>query len=166
MREARCTSSIKFLQLIFRTERLLCFIAGSEFFLQGVLLSWTKKFKVRGVQDTDVVKCLTKAMKKHKVRNWPPRRELSQSRPFLLTGGGSHRAGPGRRIREGIHLREGLTVVLTRPIWINPLVSLFPLGGTALGRTALGPPQLPQPPQGILFGCHVVCNASTPTFPL
>lgn len=33
---------------------------------EGVLLSWTKKFKVRGVQDTDVVKCLTKAMKKHK----------------------------------------------------------------------------------------------------
>ncbi|XP_036779900.1 hexokinase HKDC1 isoform X2 [Manis pentadactyla] len=32
---------------------------------EGVLLSWTKKFKARGVQDTDVVKCLTKAMKKH-----------------------------------------------------------------------------------------------------
>ncbi|KAK2494722.1 hypothetical protein MC885_008475, partial [Smutsia gigantea] len=33
---------------------------------EGVLISWTKKFKARGVQDTDVVKCLTKAMKKHK----------------------------------------------------------------------------------------------------
>ncbi|XP_041603055.1 hexokinase HKDC1 [Vulpes lagopus] len=33
---------------------------------EGILLSWTKKFKARGVQDTDVVSCLTKAMKKHK----------------------------------------------------------------------------------------------------
>ncbi|XP_058399276.1 hexokinase HKDC1 isoform X2 [Diceros bicornis minor] len=33
---------------------------------EGVLLSWTKKFKARGVQDTDVVSCLTKAIKKHK----------------------------------------------------------------------------------------------------
>ncbi|XP_037660304.1 hexokinase HKDC1 isoform X1 [Choloepus didactylus] len=33
---------------------------------EGVLLSWTKKFKARGVQDTDVVSRLTKAMKKHK----------------------------------------------------------------------------------------------------
>ncbi|XP_077634645.1 hexokinase HKDC1 isoform X3 [Crocuta crocuta] len=35
---------------------------GSE----GILLSWTKKFKARGVQDTDIVKCLTKAIQKHK----------------------------------------------------------------------------------------------------
>ncbi|XP_070288992.1 hexokinase HKDC1 [Myotis yumanensis] len=33
---------------------------------EGVLLSWTKKFKARGVQDTDVVSRLTKAMKNHK----------------------------------------------------------------------------------------------------
>ncbi|XP_019587267.2 hexokinase HKDC1 [Rhinolophus sinicus] len=33
---------------------------------EGVLLSWTKKFKARGVQDTDVVSRLTKAIKKHK----------------------------------------------------------------------------------------------------
>ncbi|XP_008585908.1 PREDICTED: putative hexokinase HKDC1 [Galeopterus variegatus] len=33
---------------------------------EGVLLSWTKKFKARGVQDTDVVIRLTEAMKKHK----------------------------------------------------------------------------------------------------
>ncbi|XP_027787091.2 hexokinase HKDC1 isoform X1 [Marmota flaviventris] len=33
---------------------------------EGVLLSWTKKFKARGVQDTDVVSRLTRAMKKHK----------------------------------------------------------------------------------------------------
>ncbi|XP_037353047.1 hexokinase HKDC1 isoform X1 [Talpa occidentalis] len=33
---------------------------------EGVLLSWTKKFKARGVQDTDVVSHLQKAMKKHK----------------------------------------------------------------------------------------------------
>ncbi|ELK32373.1 Putative hexokinase HKDC1 [Myotis davidii] len=33
---------------------------------EGVLLSWTKKFKARGVQDTDVVNRLTKAMKNHK----------------------------------------------------------------------------------------------------
>ncbi|KAM8774337.1 hexokinase HKDC1 isoform 1-T1 [Rhynchonycteris naso] len=33
---------------------------------EGVLLSWTKKFKARGVQDTDVVNCLTKAIKTHK----------------------------------------------------------------------------------------------------
>uniref|UniRef100_A0A8I3MK58 Hexokinase-2 n=1 Tax=Canis lupus familiaris TaxID=9615 RepID=A0A8I3MK58_CANLF len=33
---------------------------------EGILLSWTKKFKARGVQDTDVVSCLTKAVKKHK----------------------------------------------------------------------------------------------------
>nr|XP_008515920.1 PREDICTED: putative hexokinase HKDC1 [Equus przewalskii] len=33
---------------------------------EGVLLSWTKKFKARGVQDTDVVSCLTRAMKRHK----------------------------------------------------------------------------------------------------
>ncbi|KAM9618685.1 hexokinase HKDC1 [Trichechus inunguis] len=32
---------------------------------EGILLSWTKKFKARGVQDTDVVSHLTKAMKKH-----------------------------------------------------------------------------------------------------
>lgn len=42
-------------------------MTGSEFFPQGVLLSWTKKFKARGVQDTDVVSHLTKAMKNHKV---------------------------------------------------------------------------------------------------
>uniref|UniRef100_A0A8C8ZAF1 hexokinase n=1 Tax=Prolemur simus TaxID=1328070 RepID=A0A8C8ZAF1_PROSS len=33
---------------------------------EGVLISWTKKFKARGVQDTDVVSHLTNAMKKHK----------------------------------------------------------------------------------------------------
>ncbi|XP_012872514.1 PREDICTED: putative hexokinase HKDC1 [Dipodomys ordii] len=33
---------------------------------EGVLLSWTKKFKARGVQDTDVVSRLTNAIKKHK----------------------------------------------------------------------------------------------------
>ncbi|XP_036024385.1 hexokinase HKDC1 isoform X2 [Onychomys torridus] len=33
---------------------------------EGYLLSWTKKFKARGVQDTDVVGRLAKAMKKHK----------------------------------------------------------------------------------------------------
>uniref|UniRef100_A0A8C7B185 hexokinase n=1 Tax=Neovison vison TaxID=452646 RepID=A0A8C7B185_NEOVI len=33
---------------------------------EGILLSWTKKFKARGVQDTDVVSCLTKAIRKHK----------------------------------------------------------------------------------------------------
>ncbi|XP_013372394.1 PREDICTED: putative hexokinase HKDC1 isoform X2 [Chinchilla lanigera] len=33
---------------------------------EGILLSWTKKFKARGVQDTDVVSRLTKAMRKHK----------------------------------------------------------------------------------------------------
>ncbi|KAM6186728.1 hexokinase HKDC1 [Rhynchocyon petersi] len=32
---------------------------------EGVLFSWTKKFKARGVQDTDVVSQLTKALKKH-----------------------------------------------------------------------------------------------------
>lgn len=34
--------------------------------LQGVLLAWTKHFKVRGVQDTDVVSSLRKALQKHK----------------------------------------------------------------------------------------------------
>ncbi|XP_004583497.2 hexokinase HKDC1 isoform X1 [Ochotona princeps] len=33
---------------------------------EGVLLSWTKKFKARGVQDTDVVSRLAQAVKKHK----------------------------------------------------------------------------------------------------
>ncbi|XP_028632694.1 putative hexokinase HKDC1 [Grammomys surdaster] len=33
---------------------------------EGFLLSWTKKFKARGVQDTDVVSRLATAMKKHK----------------------------------------------------------------------------------------------------
>ncbi|NXD14644.1 HXK1 protein, partial [Nothocercus nigrocapillus] len=33
---------------------------------EGVLLSWTKHFKVRGVQDTDVVSSLRKALEKHK----------------------------------------------------------------------------------------------------
>ncbi|XP_028915043.1 hexokinase HKDC1 [Ornithorhynchus anatinus] len=33
---------------------------------EGVLLSWTKKFKVRGVQGTDVVSSLTTALKKRK----------------------------------------------------------------------------------------------------
>ncbi|XP_012618110.2 hexokinase HKDC1 [Microcebus murinus] len=32
---------------------------------EGVLISWTKKFKARGVQGTDVVSRLTNAMKKH-----------------------------------------------------------------------------------------------------
>nr|XP_051679187.1 hexokinase HKDC1 isoform X2 [Oryctolagus cuniculus] len=32
---------------------------------EGVLLSWTKKFKARGVQDTDVVSRLTQACEKH-----------------------------------------------------------------------------------------------------
>lgn len=32
---------------------------------EGFLLSWTKKFKARGVQDTDVVNRLANAMKKH-----------------------------------------------------------------------------------------------------
>ncbi|XP_016053914.1 PREDICTED: putative hexokinase HKDC1 [Miniopterus natalensis] len=32
---------------------------------EGLLLSWTKKFKARGVQDTDVVSCLKKAIRKH-----------------------------------------------------------------------------------------------------
>lgn len=35
-------------------------------YFQGVLLSWTKHFKVRGVQDTDVVSSLRKALQKHK----------------------------------------------------------------------------------------------------
>ncbi|XP_064230288.1 hexokinase HKDC1 isoform X2 [Aotus nancymaae] len=33
---------------------------------EGVLISWTKKFKARGVQDTDVVSRLTKAMRRDK----------------------------------------------------------------------------------------------------
>ncbi|XP_017681487.1 PREDICTED: putative hexokinase HKDC1 isoform X3 [Lepidothrix coronata] len=33
---------------------------------EGVLLAWTKHFKVRGVQDTDVVTSLRKALQKHK----------------------------------------------------------------------------------------------------
>ncbi|KAM6264112.1 hexokinase HKDC1-like isoform 2-T2 [Spheniscus humboldti] len=33
---------------------------------EGVLLAWTKHFKVRGVQDTDVVSALRKALQKHK----------------------------------------------------------------------------------------------------
>uniref|UniRef100_A0A8C5RD91 Phosphotransferase n=1 Tax=Laticauda laticaudata TaxID=8630 RepID=A0A8C5RD91_LATLA len=33
---------------------------------EGVLLSWTKHFKVRGVQQTDVVNNLCKALRKHK----------------------------------------------------------------------------------------------------
>uniref|UniRef100_A0A4W2GAB6 hexokinase n=1 Tax=Bos indicus x Bos taurus TaxID=30522 RepID=A0A4W2GAB6_BOBOX len=32
---------------------------------EGILLSWTKKFKARGVQGTDVVSSLTNAMKRH-----------------------------------------------------------------------------------------------------
>lgn len=51
---------------------------GPEIFSQGVLLSWTKKFKARGVQDTDVVSRLTKAMRRHKVRNSPQCERLSQ----------------------------------------------------------------------------------------
>ncbi|KAK2098532.1 putative hexokinase hkdc1 [Saguinus oedipus] len=39
---------------------------GPEIFSQGVLISWTKKFKARGVQDTDVVSRLTTAMRRHK----------------------------------------------------------------------------------------------------
>uniref|UniRef100_A0A8D0L3T3 hexokinase n=1 Tax=Sphenodon punctatus TaxID=8508 RepID=A0A8D0L3T3_SPHPU len=33
---------------------------------EGVLLSWTKHFKVRGVQEMDVVSCLRNALRKHK----------------------------------------------------------------------------------------------------
>ncbi|KFP29966.1 Putative hexokinase HKDC1, partial [Colius striatus] len=33
---------------------------------EGVLLDWTKHFKVRGVQDTNVVSCLRRALQKHK----------------------------------------------------------------------------------------------------
>ncbi|XP_049620508.1 hexokinase HKDC1 [Suncus etruscus] len=34
---------------------------------EGILLSWTKNFKAWGIQDTDVVSVLKKAMKKHKL---------------------------------------------------------------------------------------------------
>lgn len=54
-------------------------LTGSEFLPQGVLLSWTKKFKARGVQDTDVVSRLTKALKKHKVRSSPGPVEVSMA---------------------------------------------------------------------------------------
>lgn len=40
---------------------------------QGVLLGWTKHFKVRGVQDTDVVSSLRKALQKHKASLVPAR---------------------------------------------------------------------------------------------
>jgi hypothetical protein len=55
-----------------------------EHFPQGFLLSWTKKFKARGVQDTDVVSRLASAMKKHKVRDSPGCRDSPSPSPFSL----------------------------------------------------------------------------------
>lgn len=80
-------------------------LTGSEIFPQGILLSWTKKFKARGVQGTDVVSCLTKAIRKHKVRGSPP-----VITPFS-PGGVSYCVCPRRRIREEIDLGAGVIVV-------------------------------------------------------
>lgn len=62
-------------------------LTGFEIFPQGILLSWTKKFKARGVQDTDVVSCLTKAMRKHKVRGSPQCGSSPSPSPFLSRWG-------------------------------------------------------------------------------
>ena len=52
--------------------------------LQGVLLAWTKHFKVRGVQDTDVVNSLRKALQKHKASFVPAGGEPEWPRIVLL----------------------------------------------------------------------------------
>lgn len=40
--------------------------------LQAILITWTKRFKASGVEGTDVVKLLEKAIKKHGVTShWP-----------------------------------------------------------------------------------------------
>lgn len=52
--------------------------------LQGVLLAWTKHFKVRGVQDTDVVSSLRKALQKHKASFVPAGGEPERPQIVLL----------------------------------------------------------------------------------
>lgn len=52
--------------------------------LQGVLLAWTKHFKVRGVQDTDVVSSLRKALQKHKASFVPAGGEPKRPQIVLL----------------------------------------------------------------------------------
>lgn len=52
--------------------------------LQGFLLGWTKHFKVRGVQDTDVVGSLRKALQKHKASFVPAEGEPEWSQVVLL----------------------------------------------------------------------------------
>lgn len=50
----------------------LCVLLGHcPVTFQGVLLGWTKHFRVRGVQDTDVVSSLRKALQKHQASSVP-----------------------------------------------------------------------------------------------
>lgn len=47
--------------------RLLPFLTSLSVGLQGVLLTWTKRFKASGVEGMDVVQLLNKAIKKRGV---------------------------------------------------------------------------------------------------
>lgn len=55
-----------------------------DYYFQGVLLSWTKHFKVRGVRDTDVVSSLRKALQKHKASFVPAGDEPEEPQTVLL----------------------------------------------------------------------------------
>lgn len=55
-------------------KKLTCFSDGTVLkvallFYQGILITWTKRFKASGVEGADVVKLLNKAIKKRGV-NW------------------------------------------------------------------------------------------------
>ena len=91
---------------------------------------------------------------------------------LISCGGGEvvfYCACPCRRIREAPDPKKVLSVAQMWPIWINPSVGLV-CGQCSdhcwrVTHTSLGPPQLPQPLQGVLVRFDAVCDALTLTFP-
>lgn len=70
------TDAVEEQNLVFKgkKKKLTCFSDGTVLkvallFYQGILITWTKRFKASGVEGADVVKLLNKAIKKRGV-NW------------------------------------------------------------------------------------------------